>query len=263
MENSSKISNGVDQEVQTEEIDLMDGIRVILKRKWLILGLFLVGVVGAGIITRFLPTKYQGETSLEIGQISKLIGTVSEKKLIESPPQLVEKIKSGFYGNFPGIEAVNPQNTNIVKIEVTTKDPENAKKILENINNSILAEHNNKINSQKEILEKNLEKNQRNIDFLIEKIQKDISSLIYRDQQIASLQAEIYSLQRELQLENDKLQSQLQDFQPTQIIQEPSIPLGKKPNLILNLVFGGILGIFLGVIFVFGKEWWEKNRVRL
>ena len=246
-----------------EEIDLMNDIRIILKRKWLILGLFLVGVVGAGIITRFLPTKYQSETSLEIGQISGLVGAVSERKLIESPPQLVEKIKSGFYGNYSGIETINPQNTDIVRIEVTTKDPENAKKILENINNSILAEHNNKINSQKEILEKNLEKNQKDIDFLIEKIQKDISSLIYKDQQIASLQAEIYSLRRELQLENDKLQSKLQDFQPTQIIQEPSTPLEKRPNLILSLVFGGILGIFLGVIFIFGKEWWDKNKAKL
>ncbi|MBZ9572231.1 hypothetical protein KJA15_02800 [Patescibacteria group bacterium] len=215
-----------------EEINLMEYIRVFSRRKGLILGLFLLGVIIAGVLTILQPKTYKIETTIEIGKI--------DKDLLEDPSQIMEKIKIGVYGDYPDIEVNNPKNTNLVKIETVSTDPEDTKKILGSINKSVLIDHTEKIDSQRDILEKT-----------IGKLQKDIPFLISKDQEIAGLQLEIYNLQK-----------QIGDLRSTKIIAEPIVsPL--KPNLILNLIFGGALGIFLGIFSVFGKEWWEKNKYQL
>jgi len=213
-----------------DEIDLMDYVKVIFKRKWLILVIFLVAVIAAGVFSYFVPKIYKIDSSLEIGQIGG--------QVVEAPEQVVEKINNGIYGWFPGIKVSNPVNTNLIKIEAISKESQKTKKILEEINELILAEHNNKINSQKNLLEKEIERLQEKIDFLI-----------LKGQETAILQLEINNLQR-----------QKEALQPTQVIREPTIsekPVRPKP--VLNIIIAGVLGIFIGVFLAFGKEWWEKN----
>ena len=232
------------EEFETEEIDLMDYIKLILKRKKLILVLFLVGLAVGGILTFLLPAQYKIESIIEIGNLGISTGTTfvpQPPTLIETPAQLIEEIKNDVYGNYPGMKVSNPLNTNLIKIELTFKNPKDleiTRKNFEDLTQAILIDHNDKINSYKNNLEK-----------IIGKLKNDIGSLILKNQQIVEIQLRVYSLQ-----------NQIDTFQPTKIITNPTVS-EKKPNLALNLISGGILGLFLGLIFVFGKEWWEKRGV--
>ncbi len=224
----------IQNQIEADEINITDYIRIIRKRKWLILGIFLTVLIGTGVFTFLLPENYKVETSLEIGII--------DRHLLEDPSQVVEKIKGSIYGNYPGIKVTNPKGTNLVKTEIVSKEPEDAKEILESINKSILTGHTNKLDSQRDILKNNIELLQEKIDFLLSK-----------GQETAILQLEIYRLQRPIE-----------DLQPTKIVQEPTIferPV--KPNLIFNLIIAGVLGLFVGIVLALGKEWWEKNKAKI
>ena len=232
-----------------EEINLMDYFKVILKRKKLILGFLLPGLIIGGALTFFLSENHRATAIVEIGE--------SNGELLEDSAEMISKIEYGFYINSSDVEvdvkAENLKDKNLIKIEVVSTNLEDANRALERINESILASHANKIdsqinkvNSRREILEKNLEE-----------LQKDISYLLLRGQQIAGLQLKVYDLQMEI----FDLQRQIEYFQPTKIFHEPTI--SEKPDLILNLIFGGILGIFVGICLAFIQEWWKKNKYQL
>lgn len=217
---------------QDEEIEFMDYLRLILKRKWLIVTTLLVVVIATAIFSLLLPKVYKVDTSLEIGQIW---GGVLEPQL-----QVEAKINNGSYGELPGVKANNPDWTNLIEIEVMSKEPQKAKEALQNIEELIIADHNKKINTQKALIEKE-----------IEKLQGDINTLISQGQQeVAPLQLEINNLQR-----------QKETIQPTKITKQPTIsekPV--KPKTFLNILIAAILGIFIGIFVAFFKDWWERNK---
>ncbi|XOB41518.1 MAG: YveK family protein [Candidatus Nealsonbacteria bacterium] len=232
------------ENIQTEyeeEIDLMDYIKVIFKRKWLILVIFLVAVIAAGVFSYFAPKIYKISASFEIG----IIGD----KIIEEPNQVIGKINGDAYGilvreklgilEYPEVKAENPKGTNLVITETESINPELTKNVLNEINNLIIEDHQREINLRKELLEKE-----------IQGLQESINYLISKNQEIVLLQLKLHDLQK-----------QKENFQPTQVILKATVskkPI--KPKLALNIIIAGVLGIFVGLFFAFGKEWWEKNR---
>lgn len=185
-----------------DEIDLMDYVKVIFKRKWLILVIFLVAVIAAGIFSYFAPKIYKIDSSLEMG----IIGD----KVIEEPSQVIGKINGDAYGilvreklniseeNYPKIKTENPKDTNLVKMEIESPDPQRAKKVLEEVNDTILKEHQKELESEKKPLEseEEIETLEANIDIIkgdIERIKTKIRSL--REEK-ENLQAEVIALQK-------------------------------------------------------------------
>jgi len=218
-----------------EEIEFMDYVRLILKKKWLILATLLLVVTTTALFNLLMPKIYKVDTALEIGII--------EGQPLEPQLQVAEKINNGIYGELPGIKASNPDWTNLIGIEAMSKNPQRTKEAMQVIEELIIAEHNNKIDLQKIIIEKEIEKLQGNINYLISQGQ----------QEVAPLQLEINNLQRQKEM-----------IQPTKIVKEPSIsekPL--KPKILLNIIIAAILGIFLGVLLAFFKEWWDKNKGKI
>jgi len=217
-----------------EEIDLMDYLKVIIKRKRLILTVFLVVIIVAGIFSFLSPKVYEVGTTLEIGRI--------RGQIIEPIPQIIEKIESGIYGRIPEMKVSSPKDTNFIKIELTSSEPQRTKKELANLTELILNEHNEKIDFQKDLLEKEIKRLEGNINFLL-----------LRGQETAILQLEINNLERQREL-----------FQPTKLVIEPTISEKTvSPNLVLNMVVAVILGLFIGIFLVFFQEWWEKNKTKL
>jgi len=331
-----KISTG-------DEINLMDYVKVILKRKKLILSWFLGLVIIAGIFSFLMPNVYKIDTSLEIGRTEKTI-EITQGQLVESPVQLVNKIEGDVYGvrirneldisglEWPKIKVENPNETELVRIIIESKEPEKAKDILEKINNLILEDHQKIIDSKKELLEKNIgtaeekigltENNIININSKTSTLNEDIfrienkidyseeekislegkvgaieKVLVYeqtpgtqfalfdakeklaaKKQEIENLFLQINSLKKdkesfkinvnsyELSIANlntdiDSLRAFLEDIQPTKVIKSPIVsetPVSPKKKL--NIVIAGMLGLFIGVFWAFGKEWWEQNK---
>ncbi|MBZ9577558.1 hypothetical protein KJA13_00760 [Patescibacteria group bacterium] len=221
---------------EDNEINLIDYIRVIIKRKNLILVFLLAGLIITGVLTFLLPETYNVATYLEIGSYSNELG---EQVLIKHPKTIIGKINNGFYENSPKLKAWTEGS--LIKIERISKNQEEAKKTLENINNLVLKEHNQIIETKKENFEKSLKE-----------LQEKIKILTNRNKETAVLGVKAFNVQR-----------QINTLQPTEIIKEPTIVSEKKPNLPFNLICGGLLGIFLGLFFAFGKEWREENKKRL
>ena len=55
-----------------DEINLIDYIKVVIKRKWLILGITLTAVLIAGIASMVSPKNYEVSTTLQIGNTTDI-----------------------------------------------------------------------------------------------------------------------------------------------------------------------------------------------
>ncbi|MGB4253519.1 MAG: Wzz/FepE/Etk N-terminal domain-containing protein [Minisyncoccales bacterium] len=229
-----------------DEINLIDYIKVVIKRKWLILGITLTAVLIAGIASMVSPKNYEVSTTLQIGNTTDIL---------ESTAQVAEKIKSNAYKNLleeklnienlPEIKTETPQNTNFVSIIIETDNPEQAKQILDEINSLILLEHQEIFNKRESQIKENIKEIQDELTLLETK--KEYSEGI-----------------AELRIKLSDLKSALNVFQPTKVIKAPIVP--KNPsgsNLILNIVIAIVLGLFIGVLVAFIKEWWENAKKEL
>lgn len=230
-----------------DEIDLMDYVKVILKRKELILTLFFGAVIVAGILSLLLPKTYKVEAVLETGQIA---GTE-----IESPVQVVKKIESDVYGilireklaisekKYLKTKTENPKDTRLVVITIESTDTQRAKDILDETISFVLKEHQEKFAEKISLMEEEIAKIEQQLDFLK-------SYKTYADEGIAQLQAQLSNKKRELG--NSKMTEMIK---PPTVSEEPI-----KPKPILNMAIAGILGLFVGIFLAFGKEWWEKAK---
>jgi len=265
------------------EIELIDYIKVILKRKNLILGITLGIVIGVGVLSFILPKTYKVDAIIEIGRI--------ESFFPETPGQVLEKIKNKNYQKaiqkklnisekeFPKINIFNPKNTGLLIISITSKKPERAKEILENLGNLILKEHQSKFNIQKKILLDDKKRIEKKISFLKEKkkiLEEKINYLRNLYQTNPSSENLLLLMESKKDLKNTKLEienhylklnsinQKLNISQPTQIIKPPSIPeLPTGPNPLLNIIIALILGFLSGSFLAFLCEWWEKEKERL
>jgi len=204
-----------------EEIDLMDYVKVILKRKWLILAVFFGAAIVAGVFSFLMPKVYKIDTSLEVGQIAG--------EAVEVPGQVVEKIKSDVYGIFvreklqipeekyPKIKIENPKDTNLITLVIESAKPPESKNILEAINNLIIAEHQEKIKTKKELIgqdikttedkiklaESDIEKTKNKIEPINEDIKRIENKIANAEEEKENLEAKVDALQKVLPYQQD------------------------------------------------------------
>ena len=129
------------QNYPNDEINLMDYIKVIIKRKKLIIGIFLICVVAAVIYSLTVVPVYKMTQILEVP-------TIGENVYLDSSSKIKEKIEGGFY-NFKILENLDfeskyninnigffkvtiPKENQLLSIcaDVTKQDLENSKKVL-------------------------------------------------------------------------------------------------------------------------------------
>ncbi len=221
----------------------MEYVKVVLKWKWMIIGLFVAAVVVAGLVTSLMPKAYKVSTSLEIGEM---------RGPLEPPAQVVEKITS-VYGaeagsridfsgkKYPEIKAENPEDTQLVKIEAESSEPEKAREILRTINGIIIEEHREKFQESVEETEEE-----------IEEIQDELTLI-----ETQKIYTEGIS---DLQIRVSNLKNVLNRAEETKVVKEPLVhesPVG--PNTKLNVAVAGVLALFSGVFIAFFAEWWKEN----
>jgi LPS O-antigen subunit length determinant protein (WzzB/FepE family) len=228
------------QENQLEEIDLLDFMRIIKKRKKIILGLFLIGLA-SGIIWYFLASSsYEGTMILKIGEF-------------ENINEIVEKLRKGVYGDYPELEVINPPTTDIIEINLATKSRDKTKEFLEKIKTDILSVHNQKADDRKQAID-------QEISFLenkIEDLKKDISYFMAKGEQVALFKLEIYNTEK---LVND-LEKEKTNISISETIKGSEIT-GKRPGY-LTVFFAAMLGLFIGLILAFFTDWLERNKKRI
>ncbi len=195
-------------DINEDEIDLMDYVKIILKRKYLIFGIFFLSILCAGIFSFMSPKIYEIDAILEIGNIKD--EKTQEIQLVELPIQLVEKINSDVYGDeirnklqiseteYPEIKTENPKNTNLIQLTIKSSDIEKSKNVLQEINELIFTEHQEIINNKKELLEKNIELLEKNIEIYQQNEQRIKNKISFLKQEQNVLEDKVFALQKVL-----------------------------------------------------------------
>lgn len=227
-------------ENQFKEIDLFDFIKVIKKGKKMIFVLFLIGLI-SGVFWYFLaPSSYQGTIIFKIGES-------------ENIREIVEGFKKGIYNDYPKLEVINPSGTNLIEVNITTKEQAQAKILLEEIKTDILSIHNQKADSKKQAIT-------QEISFLektIENFKKDISDSLAKGEPTTSLKLEIYRIEKNI---ND-LEKEKNNISMTAVVKEPNVR-EERPGY-LSIFFAAVLGFFVGLILASFSEWLEENKQRI
>ncbi len=236
-----------------KEVDLRDYIKLIFGNKKLIFGLFLLGIIfAAGFNYEFVSKDkvYEGKILLETGYKNKL-------ELVEQPEQLLEKIGQEVYGIYADgkIIASNPIKTNLIEIKIEGGNQEKIKNALDEVSGAILNAHNKKINAKKGILESEINRIQIKID-LLEQEEKNIES----EMKISGQQFVLLLLKSAEIQQINKLKEEMADIQPTEMISfSAATEKSSNRKSLLNVVIGGMSGLFTGIFLAFLLAWWRKS----
>lgn len=197
------------RQMEYEEIDLMDYVKVIIKRKKLIAGVLVVAVVTAGVISLVMPKVHKIDTAIEIGVVSNESGN------IEDPAQVLEKIKGDVYGitvreklniseeKFPKINAENKKDTNLITLQIDSDKTDQAKSVLDEINNLIIGKHEEKVKDSKDLLSKQIELKKKDIETANNDIERVKAKIGFLEEERNNLEAKVTALQKVLVYRQD------------------------------------------------------------
>jgi len=131
------------------EIELIDFLIIIWKRKWLIILSTLFLVIAAGVISFLLPQKWEVDAIIQPSKyiIQTEAGAYNEIVVVD-PKQIAEQINEASYNYmiaaelnlniiFPKLKAENLRDTKLVKISTRVNDKEKAKLILYSLFNHL------------------------------------------------------------------------------------------------------------------------------
>lgn len=193
------------KQMEYEEIDLMDYVKVIFKRKKLIAGIFVVAVVTAGAISFSLPKVYKTDMTLGVGKIEDPEAKTDAERiiLIEDPAQVKQKIDNDVYGvsireklsvsenEYPKIKTENPKDTNLVTVKIESDKTQRARDILKELSNLIIAEHRERIKSRIDLIDKNVKTVGEKIKLTQENIKSTENKIAPMDSDIGRLENKI------------------------------------------------------------------------
>jgi len=269
--------------MEEEEIDLREYINVLLKRKGIIILIFLIAVITAAIISYLvLSPVYRSSTVFSVAQVDgqPVINITETLEIIKSNVMLGEVI------NQMSLEETTEQlktqvttesqgGTNFIKVTVEADTPEKAKSLVENIVKVFIEQHQDEytekvklIEGRVNILKEQIAEFEKNIQE-IEKTKKKIAASEELSEAERQFQTSLLlnSSVTERELYNDLteqiniLQLSLKDCQDFKIINYAQLPTAPiKPNKKLNILIAGVLGLFVGIFVAFFLEFWQKGK---
>ncbi|MDD3656689.1 MAG: Wzz/FepE/Etk N-terminal domain-containing protein [Atribacterota bacterium] len=265
-----------------EEIDLREYIKVLIKRKWLILTIFLLLVITAGIVSYLvlLPI-YESSVTFKIAQINDelLFDTNDIENKVKSD-HVLQKVIDNLQLDVTLRELAsiikidNINESGYVRLASESTSPETARDIVLSTVNQFVGLNQTFYQTKIDLLKKEKQSLESQMTLEREKIEEaerlrlDIinsEGLSLTEKQIQINLLLNYSTQiREnynlLANQYYTLENQILNSNNFEIINYPSVPQSPiKPNKKLNLAIAGVLGLFLGVFIAFFTEFWQSN----
>ena len=171
---------------QAREIELMDFLLILWKRKWFVLLLTLIITAAAVVFVLISPKRWEVSTVMVPSKfLVQMEGGKFEEVVFVDPKQIAGQINQGSYSslivselNFslrqlPEIKAENLKDTTLVKISIREKDVEKAKNILRSLLSRLISELNQKADIEI-----------KNTDALIKTNQKKVAVIKQREKAI-------------------------------------------------------------------------------
>jgi capsular polysaccharide biosynthesis protein len=272
-------------EIHEEEIDLREYINVLLKRKGVIILIFLIAVITAALVSYFaLSPVYQSSVVFSVAKIDDraVIDIAESLEIIKSNIVLDEVVnRMGVEGTLtseqlkPHVTTENLKSTNFIKVSVEHDTPEKTKSLVENIievfikqNQAEYQERVKLIEERLKTLEEQIAEFEKNIQE-IEKTKKKIAATEELSEGERQFQTSLLlsSSVTERELYNDLsnqangLEASLKSCEGFKIINYAQLPAAPiKPNKKLNILIAGVLGLFVGIFVAFFLEFWQKGK---
>jgi len=270
-------------EIPDEEIDLHDYINIILKRKSIIILIFLIAIITAALVSYFAVSPvYQASTVFSVTKIDgrAVINITEALEIMKSNVVLDEVInRMGIEENAKQLSSQitteSLKGTNFIKVSVVADSPESAKNLVENIVEVFIEQNQDEYREKVKLVEdrlKSLEKQiaefEKNIQE-IEKTKKKIATTEELSEGERQFQTSLLlsssvterELYNTLSEQANSLKASLEsceDFKTINYAQLPAAPI--KPNKKLNILISGVLGLFVGIFVAFFLEFWQKGK---
>lgn len=257
-----------------DDISMKDYVRVVIRRKNVILDVFIVTIVVVLVFTLLTPKIYKISTILEISKV-------------ENAKQVVEKIKNGVYDmplrkkfnisekDLPQLK-VSVKDSDLLAIEAETSKVDQTKDILDEMSSMIITEQSQKINANKEITEQSVkrisekinhaEEERKNLEAKVDALQKVLVynqdpgtqfALFDAKEKIEDKRTEIEDLHMEIDaLKRSEIEIDIVKIIKPLVVSDNPV----KSDLFLNIIIAAVVGLFLGIFMAFYKEWWDKNK---
>ncbi len=286
-----------------DEIELRDLIRPLWRRRWLILAVFVLSVLVAGVVSFMMAPVYQVHTVIALGSFAIEVGSSTDSKqpgpnrytLYSSPVAAREVILSEDFmalvveklseestsNNFDAlrnkIRVDIVPDTNMLKLTVDTTDPAMGKAFLEQVAEQFRVQSQAIFDRQEQILLSQI----GNVDNALDRVESSIQiasdllesmegdASISGDPEFRRLQLltsiQDFEDQRLVLLDRSlELQKDLDSLEMPKVIRAPHEPASPiKPNKKLNMALAGVLGLMVGVFLAFGLEYVRNNPLNL
>ena len=270
-------------ELHEEEIDLREYVNVLLKRKGIIIIIFLIAIITAALVSYFtLSPVYQTSTVFSVAKIDgrAVINITEALEIIKSNVVLDEVInrmglKETAKQLSSQITTESIKGTNFVKVLVAADSPEKAKSLVKNIIEVFIKQNQVEYQEQVKLIEDRL----KALEEQIAEFEKNIQEIEKAKKKIAVTE-ELSEGERQFQTslllsssvterssynnltnQANNLKASLkscEDFKIINYAQLPTAPI--KPNTKLNILIAGVLGLFVGIFVAFFLEFWQKGK---
>jgi capsular polysaccharide biosynthesis protein len=143
------------------EVELIEYLNVLWKRRWLIIVPTILLALVAGVVSFLIPPKWEIDAIIQPGKyfVQSAPGTFTEV-MVTDPKQLVGQINQGSYihltsaelnlgpRKFPNIKADNPRDTKLVRVSLRTGETDKARAILNALFQHIKSDLDRKIDAE-------------------------------------------------------------------------------------------------------------------
>ncbi|MFW6252079.1 MAG: Wzz/FepE/Etk N-terminal domain-containing protein [Halanaerobium sp.] len=261
------------------EIDLREYIILLWNNK-LFIGFLIVFAAAAAFLfsSFYLSPTYQTHTRIQLSNYDGLYSNSDTAVQLLSSRALMQKVMeeegiemsddrlNSYINNNLNINQIN--NTSIISIAVKNNDPQLTMNIAAGLIENFEEDSNqyfkdklendreyiSSLNSELDDLNSDLESNQDLIKESRENGERETASLLIQEN--SSLQSSRQELRREI----EERESELEDFYPLEILDEPYLPENPiSPNIKLNVAIAAVLAFMLAVFIVFFKEFMKEE----
>ena len=212
-------------EERYDEIELMDYLLVIWKRKWLIILPTFFCVIVAGIISFTLPTKWEVDAII---QPSKLFiqneqGEFQEV-LVTDPNQITGQINGASYDRlisaelnidlrkFPKLKAETPRNTNLIRISIREEDTQKAESILMSLFKHLKVELDRKVDVEMKGIDTKITENENLIKLKELNIKDALNEIKLEEIEKNKIKQEILSAENKLKISEEREKNILEEM---------------------------------------------------
>jgi len=273
--------------MKDHEVDLIDYLIVVWKRKHLIIGGTLLAAAAALVVSLGIPRTYEVSRTIQIGKLPARIyaGKMIEGKFIESREAVIgrlrdhrvmkivmEKVHSGLPNMEMGaLVSISTKPNPAVRYKVQTHDPQAVVRVADKLAEYIIKIHKPVFDKGLQITKeheaklaatiRNMESGIQSMKMLLKGIMEtpgvDATALILLQANIEDRARSLADLRRELK---ESRLSRLGSGNTSVIAADPPPKDVVKPRIKLNVVLAGTLGLMMFTFVAFFMEYIEKAR---